>query len=162
MRNIWLIAWVTLFVVLVFNSQAPADSITNLATADSSFTLFGFNGRSFFVLTPDSTVHLDSFGVARFASGLPLGWTSGSLILTASFDNQNFVSTWPYLSGGPCPPTSVCFQYFIGNLPAVTRRVPATLTLSFGGPNGGTASDKFFIASAPEPSAMLLFCTGAA
>lgn len=150
-----------LVIVLAFNTQALANSINNLVPTDSSFTLFGVNGSTIFVLTPESTVHLNDFGYADFASGQPLGWTSGSLTLTVSFDNQQFVSSFPKFSTGPCSPTIVCIQYFIADLP-VTQRVPATFTVSFGGPNGGTASTEFFIAPVPEPSAMLLFCTGAA
>jgi hypothetical protein len=163
-----LLAFSLTVLTLLLSSGSPAlansihNNINNLASADSTFTLFGVESNgSISVLSPGFTLHLHSEATPLFASGFPLGWTSGDLTITLSFDNQVIVWNWPSISGGPCPPTSVCAWYYLNGI-AVSQKYPATLTFTFGGANGGTSSAQFFIAPAPEPGTMLLFATGGA
>ncbi|MGB7844858.1 MAG: hypothetical protein WBL63_04525, partial [Candidatus Acidiferrum sp.] len=64
---------------LIVGPLAKADSINNLTQLDSgqSITLYGSDWRGFFVLTPNSIVHLSSFPFGCcdlvFYSSIPAG-----------------------------------------------------------------------------------------
>jgi hypothetical protein len=150
-----------LMLLLSSSSLALGSSINNLSDMDSAFTLFGVDSAgNVFVLSPGATLHLDR-GMLDFASSVPPGWTRGDVTFTLSFNNQMFAGSTSVFNGSFCHPTSACF-FFSFNGIAISQRYPATLTLTFGGTNGGTSTAKFVVAPVAEPGTVLLFGTGSA
>ncbi len=155
---------------LILAPLAKARSINNLTQLDSeqSFSLYGSDYRGFFVLTPNSIVHLSFSGPLGcrclvFASSIPAGWTfqSGPVTFALSFGGQSF-SGVPG-GAGPCPSNIPCVAFGVGGNLNVSAMTPATLTFAFLGPNGGTETANFFVSNTtPEPPAVFLFGTGAA
>jgi len=150
---------------LIVAPLAKADSIKNLTQLDSgqSFTLYGSDWRGFFVLTPNSIVHLSKFGGGpdlAFYASIPAGWTpeSGTVTFALSFGGQSFSGAPGF---GPCPPNIPCVAFGVGGALNLSAKTPATLTFTFSGPNGGTETANFFVSNAtPEPPTLLLFGTG--
>ena len=160
-----LLLLLTISFFLIIAPLAKADSINNLTQLDSgqSFTLYGSDWRGFFVLTPNSIVHLFSghFGCLclTFYSSIPAGWTfeSGPVTFALSFGGHSFSGT---PGRGSCPPNIPCLTFGVGGF-NLSAKTPATLTFTFSGPNGGTETANFFVSNAtPEPPTLLLFGTG--
>lgn len=158
-----LLLLVSIIFFLIVAPLARANSINNLTQLDSgqSFTLYGYDYQGFFVLTPNSIVHLSFFPYLDlfFASSIPAGWTfeSGAVTFAFSLEGQTFSGT-PGV--GPCPLNIPCVAFGIGGL-NLSAKTPATLTFTFSGPNGGTETANFFVSNAtPEPPTLLLFGTG--
>jgi len=151
--------------LLMFGSQALGDCIHDVDKLDSAFTLYGdalpFDATKTFVLTPTSILHMTRQGL-DFAASVPAGWTRGLITFQLSFDNQVFSGrTTMFGSASACKAGDPCFFFGWAFPPgSITQKYPATLTLTYGGPNGATETSSFVVAPVPEPGTVVFFGTG--
>ena len=163
-KSLLLLLPISLF--LITAPVAKADGVNNLSQLDSgqSFTLYGSDWRGIFELTSESIVHaFPRKASLTFYTGVPEGWSpsSGTAMFTLSFGGRTFGGNLGFIE---CfQPNRPCIQFGTGGYldPLLSAKTPATLTVTFPGPHGGTETVNFFVSDAiPEPGTLLLFGTG--